>query len=342
MLTCLNNWIGVKGCTDPLPLSGFYINDLPGVDLRSIDQIANDEQVDFQGVFDEIQKRAVQRFDTDIRGKFAERWQIKTLTQSIQPVQDVDTATTFAPAAEYRGILKEFNNVDANVVYSNLLVHSIQTVQIYSQNTQAGVDVKVFDADLGTELFTTTATLTADTWVTVQVNQSFTAKRIFICYDATLITSYSLNYNLLEDTFCNCSSRIKGATSAISPISLTTGEESYGLTAEMASKCSYEGLVCNNKECFTQALLYLLGMELMTERIYSDRLNRWTTTDLKSAKELRKEFHAKYKGGIIGAETDLELSVEGELDIALNGLNLDLRDCCLQCNEEIIFKDANL
>jgi len=342
MLTCLNNWIGVLGCTDPSPTSGFYINDLPGVELMNIDQIANDEQINFQGVFDEVQKRAIRRLDTDIKAKFAERWQIKTLTQSVQPIKDVDTATTFAPAAEYRGILKEFNNENANVVYSNLIVHSVQTVQIYSQNTQADVPVKVFDADLGDELFTTTANLVADTWVTVQVNQTFTARRIYICYDATNVTSYSLNYNLLEDNFCNCSSRIRGATSDIPPATYVIGQEGYGLTAEMSTICSYEGLVCNNKEAFTQSLLYLLGMELMTERIYSSRLNRWTTIDLKSAKELRKEFEATYKGGTIGQDTNFEMAVNGELDRALDGINLDLRDCCIQCSDDIIFKDAKL
>lgn len=339
MLTCLNNWIGVKGCTDPSPLSGFYVNDLPGVELMNIDQIANDEQVTFQGVFDEVQKRAIRRLDTDIRAKFAERWRIKTLTQSVQPVKDVLTTTTFAPSAQYRGLLKSFNNAGDNTVYSNLVTHSVQTIQIYPQNTQAAVPIKVFDADLGTELFGTTSNLTADTWNTVQVNQTFTARRIFICYDATNITSYSLNYNLLGDNFCNCKSEIEGATSALTPIATTTGEESYGLTAETSTKCSYEGLVCNNKEVFTQPLLYLLGMELMTERIYSSRLNRWTTIDLKSAKELRKEFEATYKGGTIG-EDPLSMKVEGELDIALNGINLDDRDCCLQCSEDIIFKDA--
>jgi len=342
MLTCLNDWIGVEGCTDPLPLSGFYINDLPGVNLRNIDQIADDEQVDFQGVFDEIQKRALKRFDTDIRAKFAERWQVKTLTQSLRPVKNVDTTSTTANSGQYRGLIKQFCEAEDSVIISNLLVHSVQTIQIYPSNTQAAVPIKIFDADLGTELFSTTANLTADTWNTIQVNEIFTAPRIFICYDATNITSYSLAYDLLGDNFCNCASEIEGATSDIPPTTYTTGIETYGLTVEMSSKCSYHGLICNNKETFTQPLLYLLGSELMTERINSSRINRWTTIDLKQAKELRKEFEARYQGGEIDPDTALSFHLHGELDKALDGINLDGHDCCLQCNEDVIFQDAYL
>src|SRR3954470_16044322 len=47
---------------------------------------------------------------------------------------------------------------------------------------------------------------------------------------------------------------------------------------------------CDNRELLALPLLYFLGSELMFERLYSDRINRYTTIDLSDAKELRTEF----------------------------------------------------
>jgi len=40
-----------------------------------------------------------------------------------------------------------------------------------------------------------------------------------------------------------------------------------------------------NIDVYSDAYLYALGMELMRERIYSDRVNRFTTVDKKRAEE---------------------------------------------------------
>ena len=49
-------------------------------------------------------------------------------------------------------------------------------------------------------------------------------------------------------------------------------------------------LLCENKERLASALWWYIGHEILTERIYSDRLNRFTTLDRKKASELREEF----------------------------------------------------
>lgn len=51
-----------------------------------------------------------------------------------------------------------------------------------------------------------------------------------------------------------------------------------------------ECLICENKLLLATSLWYLLGAELMWERMYSSRLNRFTTVDRAKAKELNGEF----------------------------------------------------
>lgn len=65
-----------------------------------------------------------------------------------------------------------------------------------------------------------------------------------------------------------------------------------------------ECLICESKPKLAVALWYYIGHELMVERIASDRLNRFTTVDLKKAKELRDFF-------IDRAEYELNIAVKG-------------------------------
>lgn len=59
--------------------------------------------------------------------------------------------------------------------------------------------------------------------------------------------------------------------------------ERWKITDRILSNC----LIDENKEMLAVALWYLIGSELMVERVNSDRLNRFTTIDRKKAIELR-------------------------------------------------------
>ena len=55
-----------------------------------------------------------------------------------------------------------------------------------------------------------------------------------------------------------------------------------------------EDWFCTNRQELAISLLYFLGSELMFERLYSDRINRYTTVDRAKAKDLRDEFDAQF------------------------------------------------
>lgn len=59
--------------------------------------------------------------------------------------------------------------------------------------------------------------------------------------------------------------------------------------------CDYDAIICANKAKLAQAWKYLLGNQLMVFRIYTDRLNRFTTVDLGKAKELRDFYDGEYR-----------------------------------------------
>lgn len=92
-----------------------------------------------------------------------------------------------------------------------------------------------------------------------------------------------------------------------------------------------ECIACENSDLLAIAFWYLLGRELMDERIYSNRINRYTTIDLEEAKELRSHFQVVF---------------EEELAAALQGIDVKNSDCinnetdCLQQNGSIHYRES--
>lgn len=84
---------------------------------------------------------------------------------------------------------------------------------------------------------------------------------------------------------------------------------------ELNPYCDYASLICNQKEKIANAWMYLLGNQLMIFRIYSPRINQFTTIDRDQAKELKDFYQVEY---------EKNLSIAAKL--------IDVSDCeCMQC-----------
>lgn len=73
-------------------------------------------------------------------------------------------------------------------------------------------------------------------------------------------------------------------------------------------QCDYEEFICDNLELLANAWRYLLGNQLMIFRIYSPRLNRFTTIDLEQAKALRIEYQEEYQKALAQAVKLIDFS----------------------------------
>jgi hypothetical protein len=100
---------------------------------------------------------------------------------------------------------------------------------------------------------------------------------------------------------------------------------------QINQRATVECIACENKDLLATSLWYLLGSELMVERIYSNRINRYTTIDEDEAKELRDHFTVEF---------------EKELSLAVQGINVEESDCvtnetdCLQQNGPIHWRES--
>lgn len=83
---------------------------------------------------------------------------------------------------------------------------------------------------------------------------------------------------------------------------------------QISPYCDYEAIICGNKQVLANAWRYLLGNQLMLFRLYTPRLNRFTTVDLKDAAELKDLYQSEYERSLAQA-------------VKL----IDVTSCCLEC-----------
>lgn len=72
--------------------------------------------------------------------------------------------------------------------------------------------------------------------------------------------------------------------------------------------CDYEEIICDNKLKLAVAWRYLLGNQLMLFRLYTTRLNRFTTIDLDQAAQLRDFYQVSYESALAQAVQIIDVS----------------------------------
>jgi len=340
-MECLKDYIGLRWANGAEPVSGLYVNDLPGISIKSIDKTANDEQVTFFEVWESIQRRALQRFTTDVQNRFSTRYNLRRVTENTTWNKQVDTNTNqTAASAEYRGFDIQMGVPQLQVSnfqgwVSPMQVINVQTVYIYLKEAKT-IPLKFFSIINGfaTEVYSKSVTGAAG-WNEVQVNRDFyDVMHLFVAYDGSDIESpylpldwtYDYFYSSVFITSWDASSRIMACKSTLVDAGvLTYLNNTYGMAGIVSVRCKYEGIICKNKSVISTALWYLMGAELLADRIYTDRLNRYTTIDREIAKQLRAEFEERYNV---------------ELQLALDGINIQVSDPCIDCNGQVILADS--
>ena len=323
-MDCLIDYIGVRTTGQPVPESGLYINDLPGITIAQLSDINNSDQATFLDLWAAVQRRSARIFETTFTNAMSKKYRLKKITEAFKLSETVDTTTSYPPAnLQLRGIY-----MDCFVDKSAFHHIPVSTVRLYldpAHSFPGSMTLYIYEvhddtlAELDHFTFATTAG-----WNTILVNRKYYDSRtIYICYDASLVTSasipldsYDLNpylYGDLSQFFSHIF--INGATYTDGHFAQST-DETYGLTATLGLQCSFDVLVCNYKQNLAVAWWYLLGSELMKERIYTDRVNRYTTVDLDRARELTQRLYNDYMNEMLTFVDSVDL----------------LRDWCIDCD----------
>lgn len=339
-----------------------YLNTLPGVELAGIEGLADADQSSFQGVFDDIQERAIERFRIDVIGRlsgFNSRYRLKQITQTVDLGSEI--GDQIPHASTDTGLVIELNNPNDQFVCSNMQTLYVQSIQFYAVNA-GNFTITVRDADLLTVLDTFVVAGVVG-WNVTACDKFYDARRVSITVGVVGITTVSLdlsqfnlsgfanngygygywgwNNGLWFNGGCSGSAQVRGYESDANGQNVIYGQDTYGVSCVFSVRCTYNNIVCKNKRYFASAFRLCLGIELMTERIYTSRINKWTTVDAKKAQKLRAEFEAQYRGGEL-KDGDISTFYEGELKKACDSIDIDLTDCCLEADAPILWRETQL
>lgn len=327
-MNCLWDYIGIKGCGTQTPQSGMFINQLPGLTLERIDKIAEKEQINFVGVWNDVRTRAWIRLEKDLRLQLRTKYKLSSIKSYEVAKPVIDTNTLIDAAEKYRGVV-----IDLGIRPGTFLTISIDSISITLTANVETLPIKFFDAD-GNLLDTITFSNAVAGKNIISVNRKYFTTRLFIAIDATQINLYSASFpaevlSSCYDVICNacgesCDPSIYGAEADLTAPGNLTNSGVLGFDVNYSIVCDYSSIVCSNKTEFTDVWMFCLGVELMLENIYSTRLTRFTTVDKESSVELKDYYTAEY---------------EDALEEAVKVLSVQEEDCCIVCDQAVGYRE---
>ena len=332
MAHCLDNYIGLRGCGSTTPPSGLYVNDLPGMSLENLVTLTNTDEPTYSDIWTMVQTRAQQRFSLDVRQEMGKHYKLNTLMQGINVGNDVGSLAT-SLTAPYAGFTIELIDQNYEFVPSPFASIHVQQIKFYCDDNVNGVLFEIWDLDIptpgqGKVKWTKTVDIVEGENI-IEVNQTFhnlyisPSWRLAVVVDAQALTGLMFDMNLPynRSMMSCCDVRVQGFTYDGAN---NFGNNTYGVSGIFSIVCNWDAMICQNKTLFSRAYWYLLGIEVLTEQLYSSKLNQFTTVNLQRLNDLRAEYQVEYNKSLEQAASGLKLSC----------------DCCIECNESVQLREA--
>ncbi len=311
MIDCLNNYIGVRNLAGySNPDSGYFINDLQGITTNQLNEIADDdsEYDDIARGWQDIYARSTRLIESDLRSEMKKNFKKFSYFQTNITGQ-IDSNKDIDPSNNYNGWRFNFGFLQKN------LSITLSKFDIFLRE-DADFDLYIFDLNTGKQLFTMSFS-GSEGYNTFNLDKVYATHRytdLYVAYDASQVsTKRMLEY--YPGPYTTSGQISKSA-------SLLTGNfdgENTGMSLTYSLQCSVNNFFCQRVEWFKDAFLYKLGVEFCNERIYSDRINRYTLMNRDDATQLRTELEARYQQLITNS---------------LNDIQVTDNDYCFECTRE--------
>lgn len=325
------DYVGLKNCNLPTPDSGIYLNSLPGMTTEMVDRIAAEEQINFAGVWRDVQDRAYLRLKNDVINEMYKYIKFNQITyQTRKLIKAYPTGTTPVPMSPiYTGIYQMMPE-------SKYSEYRLNDVYIFSDRIATST-LNVWDVNDGSILFTKSIDLVQGLNV-ISINQVFQLKwriiELFIGVDTSTFNSIeTLNdfyYYYSNDGACAAQATFGyGALRGVFQLYPATYDPNKpllfnniiktgigkGISMGAELRCSVEIFIEENKQLLSQSWLYLLGAEMLLEKIYSPvgsrRLNFFTSGNLEQTKELQVVFEKRYASNLTQSLNAIPLTGQG-------------------------------
>jgi hypothetical protein len=262
------------------PESKLYLNDLPGMSLKSAAQIAPEQwqtgaeflkqstKMAVQMVFDEFAQELQPYFDF---GNIIETREVKTYSTKLN-----------AMSANYRGIVVKRWRSEA----ARLFVE-----EVYIKVNQGGeTTLRIVDGSTTTD---TTVTL-VEGENTIRVDYKAESEQIKILFDQTNFETFDCAYRK-QDGCSTCSGSAGKGIYITGWDGLKEVSNCYGVGTRVHAMCYEDNILCSLMPKMYFLLLYKSGILVLKERIATDRINHVATFGAEKAKMLLEDYEKEYK-----------------------------------------------
>jgi hypothetical protein len=326
-MNCLDNVIGIdKKCTPTTPSSGLYIQDLPGITLKVANAAANEETISGIRLIEDKISFAQNALLSHLRMHFANKLNVKSIIENDTiGFYQRDLTSVALEAGKYKGIKARLDHPNLEFFIGKIFLQLSQAVT---------TDILIIDLMTGETLDTLPITTVANVPTSITVNKSYSSNRqrksLFIGIDSevsntfkTIVSSNSNCSSCGETGYSNKYISFNGAKVSTGSQKIELNVESNsgtnGLSLEYSLNCSVESFLCGMANQLAWPLLHKVGAELMTELIYSKRLNSIVVLDKTDHKELLAKFEAEYIASMTALIDNIKLP----------------NDICFSCNSKV-------
>lgn len=273
-MTCLDKIIGVKNpCNDDVveTLSGYLINDYPGITLQTASNMADEEMLTGYKYLKDLVRRAMMRLENDMLSYINNNYRVNTIKQSVWATGVFNTPQSIiqgGTAGQQRGVY-----IQKKMLHCKLYKLYINSITIYS-NFTGKTTLKIADVDAGVS-YNPQINLVAGEVLEFVINKAISGNEARITLDSS-IPVYSTK------TLCGVGCVNTPISDAVRVYGIDNGNpvqlESYGIIADVLVKCDLSNLICDmaSDKIIGQAAYELCGAMFYDEMTKQDRLNYLT------------------------------------------------------------------
>lgn len=333
MIECFENIIGIRTeCGQaPVPSSGFYIQDLPGINLKFADSVNQDEDSGYDLLSKKI-GMAGEYVASELRNKMQNYFLQNSVIENMVVGYYQDNMQPSAPiAGSYKGIQLE-------VIESPHLSLFVSSLSFFGEYTGT-LPIKVIDLTQGRVIDSFDVEVEAGQITIVDVYKEYKTQgqrlNLFIGYDSTGITAYKstmFQNNLIggctscrtvkyswANRFVRIWNRSVSTSGPLIENAMKSVNDSGGLSLTYSLSCSLDRWLCQMKNNLAFAILHRSGMEVIQEAKISNRFNSMLLLKKDEYDALYGYLETKYTESITNVFTNLRLP----------------NDQCFRCNSKV-------
>lgn len=334
MIACFENLIGIKTeCgTYPASGSGFYLQDLPMINLKLATSVNDGEESGYDWLKSKLDF-ATETLASDVRTRMAPYFLQNSVLENMQAGFYRDNQQLNAgQSGMYKGIQIRVSEYPYLNVY-------LSSLSMYCDFT-GEVPIKVIDLVQAKIIDTITIDAVAGEIVTIPIHKEYQNNgqylNLFIGYDSSSIDSYTSSIYSMPGRYiggcldCRPGFSFRNKWVAVYSRSLSTDgpflmnnlsgiNECGGLSLTISLSCSLNKWLCQMRNTLALSLLYKAGIEILKEAQVTPRFNSLIALSKDKFESLMLDYETNYATAMDNVFKNLRLP----------------DDVCFKCNAKV-------